>query len=248
MRVLILGGTSQASALARALAARADIDATLSFAGATQNPIAPPIPFRVGGFGGAEGLRAYLEDGRIDAVIDATHPYAERISANAVRACAEARVPLAILTRPAWTHRERDRWIEVDDVGAAARALSDAPRRVFLTHGRLGLAAFAEAPQHFYLVRTIDPPPDIGRLPRHKLLLARGPFALEDEQNLMREERIDMLVTKNSGGGATYAKIEAARALGLPVVMIRRPAAASMGELSDVAAALAWLDSHRPPP
>jgi precorrin-6A/cobalt-precorrin-6A reductase len=248
MRVLILGGTSQASALARALAARSDIDATLSFAGVTQNPSAPPILFRVGGFGGAEGLRAYLEDARIDGVIDATHPYAERISANAVRACSEARVPLAILTRPAWEQRAGDRWIEVEDVGAAARALGDAPRRVFLTHGRLGLAAFAEAPRHFYLVRTIEPPPDIGRLPRHRLLLARGPFALEDEQNLMRAERIDMLVTKNSGGEATYAKIEAARALGLTVVMIRRPATASAGELTDSAAALAWLDAHRPAP
>src|SRR5438876_5037734 len=153
MRVLILGGTTEASLLARRLAPRDDIAPVLSFAGVTENPKQPPIPFRVGGFGGIDGLCEYLYAQNIDAVIDATHPFAVRISANAVSACRRAGVALVAFTRPAWQPQPGERWIAADDIDAAVRALGETPRRVFLTHGRLQLAAFASAPQHRYLVR-----------------------------------------------------------------------------------------------
>jgi precorrin-6A/cobalt-precorrin-6A reductase len=249
LRVLILGGTTEASALARLVADQPAIAATLSFAGRTENPVPPPIPYRIGGFGGAEGLARHLRAARIAAVVDATHPYAVRISANAVAACAAVGVPLAVLTRAPWDPVAGDRWTVVDDAPAAARALGPAPRRVFLTLGRLELDAFAAAPQHHYLVRTVDAPDPPPALPRMTQIQARGPFDEAGERDLLLRERIDVLVTKNSGGSATYAKIAAARAMGLPVVLIRRPTAnpsANAGGtmLHDPAAALAWLMAH----
>ena len=246
MRLLILGGTTEAAALARHLAERPDIEATLSLAGRTSRPVPPPIPCRTGGFGGAAGLGAYLAEHRIDAVIDATHPFAARISANAVAACRAAGVTLAVLGRPAWTPCEGDRWTRVADMAAAARALGQAPRRVFLTVGGLQLAAFAAAPQHHYLVRTIEPPAAVEALQSHRLILARGPFEVAAETALMREERIEVLVTKNSGGAATGAKIEAARTLGIEIVMVERPKAAAVPSFDTVDAVLAWLDAHLP--
>ena len=248
MRLLILGGTTEASRLARALADRADVAATLSLAGRTENPIAPPIPFRVGGFGGIEGLRAYLKSERIDAVIDATHPFAAQMSSHAELACRAEGVALAIFTRPGWARQQGDDWTEVERIEEAVTALGQAPRRVFLTQGRLQLAAFREAPQHFYVVRAIDPPEAIAALLRHRLILARGPFKLEDELALMREEQIELLVTKNSGGAATYPKIEAARRLGVKVVMLQRPKSSGAVEVSDLDAVLAWIEAHRPAP
>jgi precorrin-6A/cobalt-precorrin-6A reductase len=242
LRVLVLGGTSQASALARALAAGDGIAATLSLAGRTQAPAASPLPTRIGGFGGAQGLAAYLRAHRIDAVIDATHPFAARISANAVAACASAGVPLAVLSRPAWRPGPGDDWREVASVEAAAQALGAAPRRVFLTVGRLQAGVFQEAPQHWYLMRSIDAPCDLP--PLCEVLRARPPFLYEDELALMQARRIDVLVSKNSGGEAARAKLDAARALGLPVVMIARPAAPGGVCLDDVDAALRWLEAH----
>ncbi len=207
LRLLILGGTSEASALARRLADEPGVAPLLSLAGATANPAPAPIPQRVGGFGGAEGLASYLEAERIDAVIDATHPFAQRMSANALAAADATGTPLVVFTRPPWTRQASDRWIEVATMDDAAQALGTERKTVFLTQGRLQLAAFARAPQHRYILRAIDRPAGIEALPECNLILARGPFALDGELKLMRDERVEALVTKNSGGRATYAKI-----------------------------------------
>jgi precorrin-6A/cobalt-precorrin-6A reductase len=244
LRLLILGGTSEASALAEALAGREDIAPILSLAGRTENPKPAPIPSRTGGFGGVDGLREYLSHNAIDAVVDATHPFAEQISGNAARACAATRVPLLVFTRPPWRREPGDDWIEVDGIEAAVDALGAERRTVFLTHGRLQLAAFARA-QHRYIVRAIDRPAEFDALPGAKLILARGPFAFPDEERLMREEGIELVVTKNSGGAATYPKIEAARRLGVTVVVVRRPSALSAETATDLPAALAWIEAHR---
>jgi precorrin-6A/cobalt-precorrin-6A reductase len=248
MRVLILGGTTEASALARRIAERRDLDPMLSLAGRTRNPVPPPIPFRVGGFGGIDGLKHYLTESRTDAVIDATHPFAAQMSRHAAAACGELALPLAVLTRPPWRSQDGDRWTNVGDVAAAVQALGERVRIVFLTVGSLQLAAFAGAPQHRYIVRTIDAPAAIGSLPSHRLILARGPFSVEDEIALMRQERVDVLVTKNSGGSATEAKLAAARALGIEVVMVERPAADAARVFATVEAILAWIEAHRPAP
>jgi precorrin-6A/cobalt-precorrin-6A reductase len=220
----------------------------LSLAGATANPARAPIPQRIGGFGGAEGLTVFLVREGIDAVIDATHPFAARMSANAVAACRATDTPLVVFTRPPWTREAGDRWIEVTTTDEAVGALGAAPRIVFLTQGRLQLAAFARAPQHRYIVRAIDRPAEIDALPDCKLILKRGPFSLSDELALMGNEGVEALVTKNSGGGATHAKIEAARALGIEVVIVRRPPASEAVTLHDLDAVMTWIDFHRPAP
>lgn len=248
MRVLVLGGATEAAALARALAGRPDIDAVLSLAGRTGNPALPPIPWRIGGFGGVAGLEDYCRAGRIDAVIDATHPFAAQMSLHAVVACRELGLPLLVLTRPAWTPQPGDRWIEVDDMQAAVAALGSDPRTVFLTVGRLSLPAFAAAPRHRYVVRTIEVTGADFDVPHKTLITAQGPFGIEDELTLMRREGVDIVVTKNSGGAATEAKLHAARELGLPVITVRRPAGHGIEEVHDAASALAWLDAHRPAP
>jgi len=248
LRLLILGGTTEASALARALAPRADIAPILSLAGRTANPKPAPIPKRSGGFGGADGMIAYFKAEAIDAVIDATHPFAEQISANAAKACAETHMPLLVFTRPPWPRQPGGHWIEVESLDAAVDALGATPRRVFLTQGRLQLGVFARAPQHEYLVRSIDRPAEIDALPRARLILARGPFTLQDEERLMRDEGIEMLVSKNSGGESTYAKIEAARRLGVRVVIAQRPATPDVETVTHLNDALAWIEAHRPAP
>lgn len=246
MRILVLGGTTEASRLARALAERSDIEATLSLAGRTLDPAAQPIPTRIGGFGGIAGQAAYLRDHGIEAVVDATHPFAEQISRHAAEAARLTGTPIVALVRPAWGRAAGDRWIEVGDLDAAARALGEAPRRVLLTTGRLGLDHFTAAPQHHYLVRTIDHPGDLPGLPHHELLLDRGPFDLGAERELMRRERIEVVVTKNSGGVATYPKIVAARELGLPVVIVQPPVRPEVPQVNDVAAVFAFLAAHDP--
>lgn len=242
VKVLILGGTTEATALARRLAGHPRIDAAVSLAGRTKTPVLPPLPTRVGGFGGIDGLAAYLEAGGIRAVIDATHPFADRISANAAAACGRCRVPLRLLTRAPWTAGPDDRWIGVPDMAAAAEALRALGEGVFLTIGRQEVAAFEAAPDKRYLIRAVDPPEPMPALPRATLILDRGPFTVEGEVALMREHRIDAVVSKNSGGGATDAKLEAARRLGLPVVMVRRPPGNGVEELRRVDAAVAWLE------
>ena len=248
MRLLILGGTTEASALARNVVGWADLDPILSLAGRTQNPVEPPIPFRSGGFGGIAGLKAYLADEKIDVVVDATHPFAAQMSAHAVAACRDLNLPLALFTRAAWRPVPGDRWLPVTDMETAAQALGSTPRRVFLTVGGLQLAAFTAAPQHHYLVRTIDPPEAIAALPDHNLILARGPFALADEVALMQGERIDVLVTKNSGGKATAAKLAAARDLNIDVIMVERPKSEEVLAFEKLDAVMKWILGQRPAP
>jgi precorrin-6A/cobalt-precorrin-6A reductase len=248
MRLLILGGTTEASALARHIARRRDLDPILSLAGRTRNPVAPPIPFRTGGFGGIAGLKAYLAEAKIDAVVDATHPFAAQMSLHAAEACRDLNLPLVQFTRAPWRPAAGDRWQPVPDMASAAAALGARPRRVLLTVGGLQLAAFAGAPQHHYIIRTIDPPEAAAALPDHRLILARGPFALENEIALLRDERIDLLVTKNSGGNATEAKLEAARALGIEVVMVERPMTAEVPALESLDTVMNWIRDHRPAP
>ncbi len=245
LRLLLLGGTTEASRLALALAGRPDVEAIVSLAGRTQAPVAPPLPFRIGGFGGIEGLVRYLRAAGIQAVVDATHPFAARISANARIACAQLPLPLAAFTRLPWTPSPGDRWLTVPDLDAAARALGPTARRVFLTTGRLGLAAFKPASQHDYLIRTIDPP-DVADLPaRSRVVLARGPFAMAEEIELMQRQAIEILVTKNSGGPAGAGKLAAARALGLPVVLVEAPRPPDTTTFFDLADVLAWIAAHQ---
>ena len=246
MRVLILGGTGEASALVRALAGRPDLAVTLSLAGRTTEPKAEPVPTRVGGFGGAEGLAAYLVAEGIDRVIDATHPFAAVISGNAARAAAEAGVPLLAIRRPAWTREGGDLWTEVESVDAAVTALGPTPKKIFLTIGRQEAGAFAAAPRHAYLVRTIEPLGDVLPVPRLAVIAARGPFDTASEVALMRAAGVEVVVSKNAGGAATYGKIAAARALAIPVVMVRRPEKPDVPSVPDADGALVWL-AHAAP-
>jgi len=200
------------------------------------------VAVRTGGFGGAEGLAAFLVDQRIDLLIDATHPYAAIISANAAAAAAQAKVRILALRRPAWTPQPGDRWIEVADMREAVGALGDAPRRVFLTLGRKDLTPFEAAPWHHYLIRSVDPVTPPLALPNAEYITARGPFGEAQELALLQANRIDMIVAKNSGGDSTQGKIAAARALGLPVVMPRRPVLADVPAVAGVNDALAAID------
>jgi precorrin-6A/cobalt-precorrin-6A reductase len=241
-RVLILGGTFEARQLAEALAGRPQYSVTLSLAGRTLTPAQHPVPLRRGGFGGVDGLADYLRVKNIDYLIDATHPYAAVISANAARATAITGVPLLALPRPPWEAVAGDRWTEVTDTEEAVEVLSEKPRRVFLGIGRQEIAPFAQAPQHFYLVRSVDPIHPPLNVPRAKYIVARGPFSEADDQALFVEHRVDAVVSKNSGGDATYGKIAAARALGIEVIMLRRPALPHVSEVRSVAECVAWLD------
>lgn len=246
MRVLVLGGTTEASALATLLASDAHFDATLSLAGRTSNPRPQPLATRIGGFGGVEGLVRWLRDEKTDAVIDATHPYAAQMSANAVAACTQTGLPLGSIVRPPWPRLEDDSWRIVPTAGAAAVALGKTPLRVFLSLGRQDLHAFASAPQHRYVARTIEVPDQAALPPNLKILQARGPFDRDSEARLLAKEEIDIIVSKNSGGTATYAKIEAARELDLPVVMIARPDKPAGHVLGSPEEAVAWLHGCAP--
>jgi precorrin-6A/cobalt-precorrin-6A reductase len=244
-RILILGGTTEARQLAGRLAGRGDLEVTLSLAGRTTNPVAQPVPVRVGGFGGAEGLATYLMNERIDALIDATHPYAAVMAANAAVAAQSSGVRLLALRRPPWIALADDRWTEVADVHAAVEALGSAPRRVFLALGRNEVAAFAAAPQHDYLIRSVDPIAPPLQVPRARYITARGPFSEADDHALLAAHAIEVVVAKNSGGEATYGKIAAARALGIVVVLLRRPPLPAVPAVATVEEALAWID-HAP--
>ena len=215
---------------------------TLSLAGRTASPAPQPVPVRSGGFGGPEGLADYLTSARIDALIDATHPYAAAISANAVRAAQRAGVAFLALHRPPWQRIAGDQWIEVADAASAVAALGNAPRRVFVALGRNELAPFVQAPQHHYLIRSVDPVDPPLPVPQAAYITGRGPFEEDDERALMVRERIARVVSKNSGGEASYGKIAAARALALPVIMLRRPAPPCASSVTTVDDVVAWLD------
>ena len=240
LTVLVLGGTSEARALAGELTGVPGLRVISSLAGRVSNPVLPAGEVRVGGFGGADGLAAYARAEGIGVVIDATHPFAETISANAVDACARAGLPLLRLARAGWSPRDGDDWHDARSLGEAAALLPKLGSRVFLTTGRQGLPAFAEL-DLWFLIRCVDPP-DSPLPARSEVLLARGPYHREAERALMRDRGIDVLVTKNSGGRLTEGKLAAARDLGIPVVMVSRPAAAVAESVTEVSDAVGWIE------
>jgi precorrin-6A/cobalt-precorrin-6A reductase len=254
--VLILGGTTEGRSLAEALLAGAPpgtserpkgdaaypLRVTSSLAGRVVRPVLPPGEVRIGGFGGAEGLASWLREHRVDALIDATHPFAENMTANAAEAAATCHVPLLRLRRPGWVPMEGDDWRQVASLTEAAEVLAGGRwDRVFLSTGRMGLASFADLDRLRFLVRSVDPPePPYPR--QLDTVLDRGPFTLDGERELLRQYAIDVLVSKNSGGAATAPKLAAAREAGLPVIMVRRPPTPEGVETAgSVAGALDWL-------
>ncbi|WP_221356419.1 cobalt-precorrin-6A reductase [Streptomyces beigongshangae] len=241
MHVLILGGTTEARQLAGLLHGTPGLELTSSLAGRVASPRLPPGEVRVGGFGGADGLAAWLRKHSVDVLVDATHPFAGTIGSHAVRAAAVTRVPLLVLRRPGWVPVAGDVWHEAGSLEAAAALLPGLGRRVFLTTGRMGLAAFAGLDDLWFLVRSVDAPepPYPARL---EVLLDRGPFDLDGERELLRRHHVDIVVTKDSGGDATAPKLTAAREAGLPVVVVRRPPVPQGVPLAaDPGAAARWV-------
>ena len=245
-RLLLLGGTREAADLARALDASPGIETTYSLAGRTRRPVPVPGAVRTGGFGGPGGLEAYLREAEIDLVVDATHPYAEAISAHAADACERASVPRLVLHRPPWERGPGDRWIEVADSASAARALPALGARALITVGSGGLEPFLRVPGIRFIVRAVEPPAILIDAERFEIVLARGPFDFESEHGLLTSRAIDVVVSKNSGGCASRAKLEAARALGLPVVVIARPPPPPGERVESVAEARAWIEARIP--
>lgn len=244
MRVLILGGTGEARALAADLVRRPGSEVVSSLAGRVSDPALPLGEVRIGGFGGISGLSAYLADGAFDAVVDATHPFASTITANAAAAARSLSLPHLVLQRPAWAPGPGDQWTVVPDIAAAARATAAAPDgTVFVTTGKRDLGAFIADDRHLHLVRAVDPPqPPLP--PKSVVLLDRGPFTVDSEAYLMRANNVVVLATKNSGGPMTSAKLDAARELRVPVVMVERPALPEgVTVVETVAAASSWLDN-----
>lgn len=246
IRILMLGGTSEASALAKALAGHARYDMLLSLAGRTENPAPQPAPTRIGGFGGAEGLAAFLVEGKFDLLIDATHPFAARISQNAAAAIADVGIPAFSLRRPPWIAQPGDNWHDVGSIQHAIQALGHEPRRVFLAIGRQEAHLAEAAPQHFYLIRSIDPVTPPMMLPDARYILDRGPFDVAKEAALLADHHIDTVITKNSGGAATYAKIIAARQSGVSVIMIGRAPTPKMPTVATIDEALASINQLFP--
>jgi len=238
--LLILGGTAEATLLANRLAADGR-DGIVSLAGRVDRPVRQPLPQRVGGFGGVEGLADYLRAEAITHTIDATHPFAVQMSQNAIAASGQTGIPLIALTRAPWRAGEGDRWDEVADIPAAVAALDRPPANVMLAVGRMHLAEFAPNPQHRYLLRLVDPPKAPLPFPDRHAVISRGPFTAEDDLALMRTHNIDLVVSKNSGGSGAYAKIAAARALGLPVIMIARPQTPARREAHTIEGVIDWI-------
>ncbi|MFI0817787.1 cobalt-precorrin-6A reductase [Streptomyces sp. NPDC021098] len=239
--VLILGGTTEARRLAAELDGDPALRVTSSLAGRVAAPRLPAGQVRIGGFGGPEGMARWLREHQVDALIDATHPFADTISHNAARAAAAVHVPLLALRRPGWVAGPGDRWHPAASLEEAARLLPDLGERIFLTTGRMGLAAFAHLTDRWFLVRSVDAPqPPVP--PRMEVILDRGPFTLQDEAALLSRHRIDVLVTKDSGAGATAPKLTAARDAGIPVVVVQRPPAPEGVPVARTpAGAIAWL-------
>ncbi|MDQ3676710.1 MAG: cobalt-precorrin-6A reductase [Actinomycetota bacterium] len=239
--VLVLGGTAEARALAAKLDEQVGVRVVSTLAGRISKPRLPAGELRVGGFGGPEGLAAYLEDEQVDVVVDATHPFAERMSWSALQACAQTGTSLLRLERPSFPRDPAIKWREVASLDAAAALLPQAGRRVFLTTGRQGLSAFAHVTGAFFLVRCVDPPRPDALPPDHEILLDRGPFELEGELGLIDRHALDVLITKDSGGDMTRAKLDAARARGLPVIVVARPPRPASETVATIEHALAWL-------
>jgi precorrin-6A/cobalt-precorrin-6A reductase len=238
--VLVLGGTSEARALAAQLAGLPGLRVISSLAGRVRDPVLPAGEVRIGGFGGVQGLADWTRAEGVDVVVDATHPFAETISAHAVAAAAQAGLPLLRLARPGWQPQEGDDWHYAGSLPTAAALLPALGPRVFLTTGRQGLAAFAALHELWFLIRCVDPPE--GAMPANrKILLARGPYARESERALMRQFAVDVLVTKDSGGSLTAGKLDAARDLGIPVIMVCRPDSPAAVSVAAVHDAVGWV-------
>lgn len=218
------------------------VDAVFSYAGRTNNPTMPALPVRMGGFGGVPGLVQYLRDEGITHVVDATHPFAAQMSNNAVLACEEAGVELCALERGPWRNKPGDSWSHVADMAGAVEALPDSPRRIFLAIGRQYLSDFADKPQHFYLLRLVDEPEGELPLPNAVAVQARGPFTEAGDKALLQEHKIDLIVAKNSGGVGARAKLDAARELGIPVILIDRPHIPTRPIMRTVTDVMDWLD------
>jgi precorrin-6A/cobalt-precorrin-6A reductase len=238
-RVLVLGGMTEARELAGRLAVRSNIDVVLSLAGRTREPIQYPVPLRIGGFGGVRGLIDYIRERELDLMIDATHPFAEQMSRHAAFAASETGVPFFVLSRPAWQKADGDRWTDADSIADGVAKLGGKPRRVFAAIGRQELDPLTSAPHHFYLVRSVDPIDPPLDLPDARYICERGPFEFSAEHDLLAGEKIDAILAKNSGGDASYAKIEAARRLGIEVVLVKRPKGSKAETVEDVMEALA---------
>ena len=245
LTVLVLGGTSEGNDLSLALTNEPGVRCVSSLAGRTASPRLPQGEVRIGGFGGAEGLAAYLRLHRVGAVIDATHPFAATMGANAERGCRQAGVPLLRLERPPWRPIAGDDWTEVDDWDEAADVIAKRARRVLLALGRRELAPFAALDHVWFLVRSVDPPNPTPRFAQAEFILDRGPFALAGERDLLAAHRIDAIVCRNSGGSAADAKLLAARELRVSVVMKRRPARPDLPQAASVSEAIAWVRSLR---
>jgi precorrin-6A/cobalt-precorrin-6A reductase len=242
-RVLLLAGTTEAAGFAALLVGRSDVEVVASLAGRTRSPAPMPCRVRSGGLGGVEGLARELGTGGYDVLVDATHPFARAMPHHAAEAAATVGIPRLRLVRPPWRPGPDDDWHAVAGLGAAADALRDlGARRVLLTTGRLELAPFAAVAATRFVVRSIEPP-DPMPLVDATVLLARGPFSVDDELALLRGHRIDTIVTRNSGGAATAAKLTAARTLGARVVMVRRPPGPPGPEVATPEAALRWIDA-----
>lgn len=220
---------------------REKIDAIYSYAGRTQIPLGHSLPTRIGGFGGAAGLADYICNEGVTHVIDATHPFAAEMSRHAVEACAAANVPLVALERAPWRQTTGDNWIAVPDIAGAVDRLPGQRARVFLAIGRQHIAPFAARPQHAYTLRFVDAPDGTLPLPDAEVIVSRGPFTLEADREMMRSRGIEWLVARNSGGTGARAKIDAARELGLPVIMIARPALPERKRFESAEEVLAWL-------
>ena len=241
-RILILGGTTEARRLATALAQRDDCDTLLSLAGRTAEPMAQPVATRTGGFGGSDGLAEFLRAENFDLMIDATHPFAARISHNAAVAAASTGLSFFALRRTMWKPEPGDRWTSVRSVPEAVDALGTVPKRIFLAIGRQEAFHFESAPQHSYLIRSVDPVTPPLDIPDAHYILATGPFEEAAERTLLIENRIDVIVAKNSGGTATYGKITAARKLGIAVIMVERQQPADVRTVETVKDALGLVD------
>jgi precorrin-6A/cobalt-precorrin-6A reductase len=239
-RLLILGGTGDAVALASQALSMPGLEVITTLAGRTRAPKNIDGNVRVGGFGGEAGLIEYLQTEKIDLLIDATHPFAAQISWNAAGAATTTGIPWLMLIRPEWVRSTEDDWIEVGSINAAVMAIPATAQRIFLTIGRQQLAPFASLTDRWCLIRSIDAPDSSIVLPPGHLLLDRGPFNLAQELQLLRDYQIDAIVSKNSGGDATYAKMIAARELGLPVVMVQRPIVPDGDRVQDVWGAIKW--------
>lgn len=243
MRALILGGTSDANLLADAVA-RAGCDAIYSYGGRTRAPANQPLPTRIGGFGGVNGLAEFIRREGITHLVDATHPFAAEMSRNAVAACETTGTPLIALERAPWAKEAGDTWIEAADITSAAAVLPNNRARVFLAIGRQHIAAFSARPQHAYILRFVDPPDGPLPFPDVDVIVSRGPFTLAGELEMMRTRGIEWVVARNSGGAGARAKIDAARELGLSVVMLKRPELPDRPRVESVAEVMQWL-GHR---